>query len=460
LGVSTDKDSSDQNVEYYHGQFHILVKSWRFGTNITIPQQLSSSSELFVSEISPSAFASSPIQKVALPETIEVISKSCFHGCLSFVEISFPPTSRLQRIESQAFTYSSLKTISIPASVKVVGKSAFAFCRCLERVTFCDPSSCRELRSFAFKLCTKLTQIHLPESLEVIGTECFFGDSVLRSISWGDRPPRFIGKGAFHGCDPMLSAPKYEDAEDSILDTEPESQQESEIVRSHGPVYEKSYEDIFFFFNEFNILFDLRHPCIVRCLGSVPGTADELPRLVLDSAPTHTLSEFLSGASGSQTAAALVGIADAMCYLHSKGIAYRHLTTGTLMFDEDFRPYLCDFSESRRNMSSEDANHDVDCFGTIIVQLCLRRENLVDGDRTLDSEEIDRAVTELSVKATKTLVTDCSQKRIAFPEIVNRLMGCDFVICGNADSNQVRKLLCGFCTSDAKFHSARLIFKA
>lgn len=98
--------------------------------------------------ISNSAFASSTIEHVSLPQS-------------------------LVYIDSGAFSGSQLTEITLPESVTEIGPEAFKNCRNLQQLTL--PQSLKKVADNAFQYCTKLTQLSLPAQLEEIGQSAFSG---------------------------------------------------------------------------------------------------------------------------------------------------------------------------------------------------------------------------------------------------------------------------------------------
>ena len=80
-----------------------------------------------------------------------------------------------------AFRYcTSLKSITIPNSVMEIGSSAFSGCSSLTSITI--PNSVTEIGVYAFKGCTSLTSITIPNSVTNIGDSTFWGCSSLTAI--------------------------------------------------------------------------------------------------------------------------------------------------------------------------------------------------------------------------------------------------------------------------------------
>ena len=89
---------------------------------ITIPETYNGKA---VTQICADAFRRlTTIQKIVLPEGIEVIGNNAFDSCTGLNDIVFPES--LEQINQYAFNEcTSLKTITIPVSVKFIGKYSF-----------------------------------------------------------------------------------------------------------------------------------------------------------------------------------------------------------------------------------------------------------------------------------------------------------------------------------------------
>ena len=128
------------------------------------------------------------LQTVVLPDSIRTIERNAFYNCTSLREIDLP--EGLERIEERAFCNTALESLVIPSSVTYIGEYAFTNCTALETVEI--NASVTELRAELFKGCSNLTSVELPEGLQVIGRETFYGTSIksvvipasVTSIQW------------------------------------------------------------------------------------------------------------------------------------------------------------------------------------------------------------------------------------------------------------------------------------
>ena len=148
---------------------------------------------------------------VTLPERVEVVGAGAFSGVEGLKEIIIPWTVReirddafsynteiekvtiqskigengeiigLERIGSNAFKgCSSLTEITMPDSVVEIGGVAFAYCENLEKVQLSNNITSLENQTFIG--CIKLTMINIPNGLKRISTQVFSGCTRLDNI--------------------------------------------------------------------------------------------------------------------------------------------------------------------------------------------------------------------------------------------------------------------------------------
>ena len=93
---------------------------------------------------------------------------------------------------------SSLESISLPEGITSIGDNAFYGCSSLESITL--PSSVTAIGGWgAFLECSSLESITLPEGVQSIGDRTFDGCSSLTSITLPESVTS-IGKNAFYNC--------------------------------------------------------------------------------------------------------------------------------------------------------------------------------------------------------------------------------------------------------------------
>ena len=166
-----------------------------------------------------SSGVTSQITKITIPKTVQHIESRCFDQCENMTEFviegATDGTSQLKEIDSHAFlNCKKLASIALPNSVTYLGDDAansieggvFEGCESFTSFTFPSSYASRNLPSFTFKECKNLATINwngynpkrlnnsafyncdkitwsqIPQSVEELGSTCFYDCEALTSV--------------------------------------------------------------------------------------------------------------------------------------------------------------------------------------------------------------------------------------------------------------------------------------
>jgi hypothetical protein len=157
-----------------------------------------------------------------LPSTLQRIGSCAFYGCTGlYASFAFP--SSLVSVGTCAFAESTigavsfgdslttieagvfadcpwLMSITIPKMITKIKNSAFAGCHRFTKITFASDATLESIGQRAFKNCSLLASITLPNSLESLGDQAFMGCEALTSVAF-PASLKNLGYAIFEECE-------------------------------------------------------------------------------------------------------------------------------------------------------------------------------------------------------------------------------------------------------------------
>ncbi len=181
---------------------------------------ISFSENSMLSEISAHAFYNcASLETVTLPKGTITLGSYAFASCSNLKEFIFSEGCTVEAIPEFAFSGDAkLATLVIPESVKTVGESAFRGCAALitvedgvsyvgkwlvdcvlDKVTVAVKAGTVGIANSAFRNCSMLTSVAIPESVKYIGSNAFVGCASLDNVTLFVGT-KLIGDSIFEGC--------------------------------------------------------------------------------------------------------------------------------------------------------------------------------------------------------------------------------------------------------------------
>ena len=155
------------------------------------------------------------LQKVVLPDSMEMISGGAFDGCTALTDLDFG--NGLVTIGGVGFGgnfrgCTSLKEVKLPDSLQIIGSDAFSGCTALS--TLIIGESVSSIGMYAFRGCTALESVCIPDSVQEIGMGAFESCIKLSHLELGDEIKK-IQANAFAKC-PLITEVKLGNHVESI----------------------------------------------------------------------------------------------------------------------------------------------------------------------------------------------------------------------------------------------------
>ena len=160
------------------------------------------------------------LKSFTCPNSVTSLGTYCFANDGSLTSFTLPENEEFTTIPSRCFAAcSSLTSMVIPKSVTTISNRAFSYaksggvgenltdsspCVALATVTFEDGSQLTSIGNEAFRGCTLLSTLDLPEKVETIGSATFYGCTALTSFTLPGNVSS-VGLYAFVGCSGLTS---------------------------------------------------------------------------------------------------------------------------------------------------------------------------------------------------------------------------------------------------------------
>lgn len=124
-------------------------------------------------------FGCDTLQKIDLPDSLELIGEGAFWKCFLLKETTIP--KKVKKINKGTFlTCSTLSRVVLPESLEVIESLAFADCISLNEIVI--PNHVKRIGDRAFEGCA-LQKVTLPDNLEVITCGMFRDCAVLEQVN-------------------------------------------------------------------------------------------------------------------------------------------------------------------------------------------------------------------------------------------------------------------------------------
>ena len=149
-------------------------------------------------------FSSSSLQSIALPDGVTTIGVAAFNGCNNITSISIPDS--ITTIENRALDFDS-SAFTVYNNAKYLGNSTNPYLVLVgatdTSITTCNiHTDAKLIYAFAFKDCTLLTSVTIPDSVIIIGNSVFYKCDALESL--------IIGSGVTSIGDGIISYESYD----------------------------------------------------------------------------------------------------------------------------------------------------------------------------------------------------------------------------------------------------------
>ena len=118
-------------------------------------------------------FWGSTAESVTIPASVKEIGAEAFYNCKNLRKVTFAEGSKLKKITAGSFCKTGIERMLIPRRVEEIQENAFSECKNLKEVVFEKGSTLKTIGKEAFRNCSSLAEIGLPEGLEKICLHAF-----------------------------------------------------------------------------------------------------------------------------------------------------------------------------------------------------------------------------------------------------------------------------------------------
>ncbi len=230
----------------------VLTKYLGKSANVVIPAEIGGEA---ITKIGTDAFnGNETLGAVVVPEGVEVLERGAFANCRNLKDVTLPHS--LRTIKS-AFGSSGIEKIVIPEGVETLNGSFFG---CVELKDVTLPNSLREIGAQTFQGCEALEKVVVPEGVTTIGNSAFatidttypIHINALKEVELPDSLET-IEASAFYYCENLKKInipPKVKEIKDRTFyhcnSLEPEFSEGLEVIRSQAFLWANIEKELIF----------------------------------------------------------------------------------------------------------------------------------------------------------------------------------------------------------------------